>query len=749
MDSLVGTSLGGYRLTRFLGSGGMGAVYLAEDPAIGQQVAIKIVRTDSEDSLDMGATLKAAERFKQEARAVASLDHLHILPLYRYGEEQTSGGTRAYMVMQYRPEGSLSDWLGRGIQHLNNTTGNTTPGMFKAGNGKWPLSLQEAGEYLRQAASALQYAHERGIIHRDIKPANFLIRLDSGNTVHLLLSDFGLAKFYAAVSATSHILGTPMYMAPEQFEGAAVPESDQYALAVMIYYFLSGHLPFEGDPMQLMHQHLSVPPPPIRTFAPSIPEGVETALAHALAKKPSQRYPTIAAFAEDFAQKVREIPRSYAPQFSLPTLRQDSQPAPFTPVLPPGNPDRSAAQNIPGLQQEGDHKGSPLHIPGLQQSPLVQGASLAQPEAAAPTGANAACAPTVYHTPITPAQLKPVSQLPQVSVPPGPVAPSTAPKVSRRGVLGWLIGGAAVVALGGGAGIYFYVHNRKPGQALYVLSGHSDAVTSISWSPDGAQLLSGSRDATAKLWAVANEQNTITYSGHQGAVLSVAWSPTGGLLASGGEDKTVLFWKSDGTTQHTFPNLGAAISSLAWTPQGNKLYVGTLGNGGHEIFVSTGAVKASKSRSKIRSLAISPGGRFLATGLDSGYITIINLQEPLAKVQVFPSHTGSINNLAYSADGSMLAVGGSSKTGQILNAATGKVLRSLPHDAPVTGVAWDPANVARLATASADGTVNLWDANSSGRTVYKGHTDAATTVAWGAGGLASGSADKNIIVWKV
>ena len=100
MDTLVGASIGGYSLIRLLGSGGMGAVYLAEDQDIGQQVAIKVVRTESGDFVDVSSATMAAERFKQEARAVASLDHLHILPLYRYGEEETSSGKRAYIIMQ-------------------------------------------------------------------------------------------------------------------------------------------------------------------------------------------------------------------------------------------------------------------------------------------------------------------------------------------------------------------------------------------------------------------------------------------------------------------------------------------------------------------------------------------------------------------------------------------------------------------------------------------------------------------------
>lgn len=741
MDNLVGTSLGGYTIIRFLGSGGMGAVYLAEDPAIGQQVATKIVRTDSGDSPDMAATMKAVERFKQEARAVASLDHLHILPLYRYGEEQTSNGLRAYMVMQYRPEGSLSDWLGRRVSQVSGNSSTSSPCMLSHISGTWPLSLQEAGEYLRQAASALQYAHDRGIIHRDIKPANFLIRLDTGNTVHLLLSDFGLAKFYSAVSATSHILGTPTYMAPEQFEGAAAPESDQYALAIMLYYFLAGRLPFEGDPMQLMHQHISVQPAPIRKFAPSLPEGIEDVLSRALAKKPTNRYPSIAAFAEDFAQKAHETVRSFAPQFPLPTFKQDNQAvaAQATPVLPVSNADGVTAANISRIQPPPFTQGSSLVLP---KAPTV-----AQPipaVGARATTSDAAFTPTIYPNPATPGPLAPAPPL-------EPVAPSSRvqQKVSRRSALGWILGGAAAMAVGSGTGIYFFIRNQKPAQALYVLRGHSDTVTSLSWSPGSSQLVSGSRDSTARTWSVSNEQNTITYSGHQAPVLTVAWSPTGNLLASGGEDQSVKVWDTTGTLQHSFSNLGTIISALAWNLRGDRLFVGTLGSGGRELLVSTGEVRGKTLRGKVHALALSPHGNYLAAGLDSGFIVIENLLEPISQPLTFPAYTGSVRALAWSVDGSMLAAGGTNTSAQILDATTGQLLRTLPHSTAVYGVAWDPINTSRLATASLDGTVNIWNTNSSRRIVYRGHEGAATSAAWSASGLASGSADKNIIVWKV
>ncbi|HEX4715291.1 MAG TPA: serine/threonine-protein kinase, partial [Ktedonobacteraceae bacterium] len=299
MDTLIGTSIGGYTLIKLLGVGGMGSVYLASDAAIDQQVAVKIIRTDMDSYTDSTSAQMALERFRQEARAVAHLDHLHILPLYRYGEEETPQGPRAYMIMQYRPEGSLWDWLRRRADIAAGTLQPTQAELSFGLPVHWPLGLEEVADYLQQAASSLQYAHDRGIVHRDVKPANFLLRIDlHDKSVHLMLSDFGLAKVFTSSSATNTILGTPTYMAPEQFEGAARPESDQYALAVMIYYMLAGRAPFEGDPMQLMRQHLSSEVPSIAALNPNIPSYINGIFARAMAKQPEQRFSSVTAFAE-------------------------------------------------------------------------------------------------------------------------------------------------------------------------------------------------------------------------------------------------------------------------------------------------------------------------------------------------------------------------------------------------------------------------------------------------------------------
>src|SRR5438552_4698550 len=284
--SLEGQQIGRYRIVRLLGSGGMGEVYLAEDARIEQQVAIKVIRAEVSPYPHQEANQEAARLFQREARTIAKLDHPHILPLYDYGEQPLGNLTVVYLVMPYRREGSLSDWL----RHRHQTE---------------LLSPQEVAHVLSQAASALQHAHDRQVIHQDVKPANFLIRHrpEQPTRPDLLLADFGIAKLTSlTASASQSVRGTPTYMAPEQWDGQPVPATDQYALAVMIYELLTGRPPFQGGPWQMMYQHLSVSPQPPSTFNPAINPDIDAVILHALAKRPENRFPSISAFANAFQQ---------------------------------------------------------------------------------------------------------------------------------------------------------------------------------------------------------------------------------------------------------------------------------------------------------------------------------------------------------------------------------------------------------------------------------------------------------------
>ena len=278
---------GRYRMLRSLGSGSMGEVYLFRDTRIDREVAIKVIRTEANPypgSLEQ--TRDASRLFEREAKAIARLNHPNILSLYDFGEEVVNGEPLAFMVMPYCPDGSLSSWL----QQRGNPV----------------LSPQEVAHFVQQAASALQYAHENGIIHQDVKPQNFLIRRKSDAALpDLLLADFGIARLTAGTSSSSQaIRGTPVYMAPEQWEGLPLPASDQYSLAIMAYQLLTGRTPFQGGPSQMMFQHFNMSPMPPSAVNPSLNPEIDTVLLTALAKRPEARFPSIAAFADAFQQAV-------------------------------------------------------------------------------------------------------------------------------------------------------------------------------------------------------------------------------------------------------------------------------------------------------------------------------------------------------------------------------------------------------------------------------------------------------------
>ncbi|MBA3827262.1 MAG: serine/threonine protein kinase, partial [Ktedonobacterales bacterium] len=319
MEDLTGQRLGSCVIIRHLRSGGMGDIYLANQPDLGRQVAVKVIRPD------LGATFvdNSTATFLQEARAVAALEHPHILPIYDFGEV----GGRPYLVMQYVPTGSLADLL----------AARTTPGFTL------PMVPVLAATIISQAAAALQYAHDREVMHLDVKPHNMLMRLlgapsdpKGAPQPHLLLADFGLARSVSLTSPGTPASGTPLYAAPEQFAEAAVPASDQYALAGVAFQLLTGSPLFSGSIAELLHQHQAVPPPPATALNPQLPDAVNAVFVRALAKNPNQRYSRV----EDFAQQLGIALRTAA---TAPSAAAMAVPPPTPPRLPTHMPDQTVA----------------------------------------------------------------------------------------------------------------------------------------------------------------------------------------------------------------------------------------------------------------------------------------------------------------------------------------------------------------------------------------------------------------------
>jgi serine/threonine-protein kinase len=305
---VIGQTLGSYRIIEQIGLGGMATIYKAYDPDTDRYVAIKILP----QQFSKDPSFK--ERFQREAKAIARLEHLHILPIFAYGEVD---GT-AYMAMRYMQAGTLTDLIRQG-----------------------PLPLAEASRILSQVASALDHAHGFGILHRDIKPSNIL--LDDKNNAYL--TDFGIAKILeSAVDLTrGDILGTPAYMSPEQCKGSAAitAASDIYALGIVLYEMVTGRTPFHAEtPIAVFFMHLNEPLPMPRQLRRDLPEAAEMVIFKALAKEPQARFTTCQAMADAFAQAIAGT----AP--------------PVTATLTPPPDDAGLTQNLTGRQK-------PPHCPPL------------------------------------------------------------------------------------------------------------------------------------------------------------------------------------------------------------------------------------------------------------------------------------------------------------------------------------------------------------------------------------------------
>jgi serine/threonine protein kinase len=286
-----GVSIGPYRLIEPAGAGGMAEVWRAYDARLERYVAIKFL--SSRHATDP----TYLDRFLHEARAVSRLDHANVLTVLDYGEQD--GWT--YMVNPFIGGGTLAARLHRG---------------------PWPIA--EAVPILAELAAALDYAHAEGIVHRDVKPSNVLFT-ERGR---LVLSDFGVAQMLESTTYlhdAGRIIGTPMYMSPEQADGQrATATSDLYSLGVVAYQMLTGRPPFMAEtPLAMLRAHLDKPLPPPREVNPSIPEAVEAALFKVMAKDPADRFAT----GKEFVAALR-----------VPLARPPVIPAP--PIPPPPPPTR-------------------------------------------------------------------------------------------------------------------------------------------------------------------------------------------------------------------------------------------------------------------------------------------------------------------------------------------------------------------------------------------------------------------------
>ncbi len=318
-------TFGKYQVSERLGSGGQAEVYLALEPRLQRQVAIKVLLAHLAHDPEVSA------RFAQEARLVASLRHPAIVQLFDFDTQ----GDQFYMVMEYLEGGSLKERLAQ-----------------RAVDGT-PFSAADAVALLRPVAAALDYAHAQGAVHRDIKPGNILFTRDG----QAVVSDFGVAKILGEsvqLSVAGSIVGTPAYMSPEQAgAGPVTAASDLYALGIVLYQMLTGQVPFSGDSLSgVLMQHVQAAPPAPRTLNPRLSAAVEAVLLKALAKAPTDRFASAAALlaALESAQRAQPGPASEAEFLDSATLDEPPPPGralPLPGALPPAPPPSAAVAPAP------------------------------------------------------------------------------------------------------------------------------------------------------------------------------------------------------------------------------------------------------------------------------------------------------------------------------------------------------------------------------------------------------------------
>lgn len=284
---LLGRSINHYNVTQQLGEGGMAIVYKAFDTHLDRDVAIKVIRTEQFAPAILEKILK---RFEREAKLVGKLSHPNIVNVIDYGEFEGS----PYLVMPYLDGGTLKSYLGR----------------------RGVLPWQEAVRLLLPIAEALQYAHEHNVLHRDVKPSNILLT-DAGQP---MLTDFGVAKVLESdegntLTGTGIGLGTPEYMAPEQWQGQFSAQSDIYALGVVLYEMVTGVRPYTADtPAAVLIKQITGPLRRPRDIISDLPEKVEQALYKALAIKPEDRFEDMRSFVTSLRSLEKELPTVSTPE---------------------------------------------------------------------------------------------------------------------------------------------------------------------------------------------------------------------------------------------------------------------------------------------------------------------------------------------------------------------------------------------------------------------------------------------------
>ena len=675
MAGYVEQQLDDYRLVKQLGAGSFGTVYLGEHMYRKTQVAIKVLPLLDNDDLPT---------FLNEARTFR-LRHPNIVQILDFGVEKETH--TPFLVMEYAPNGSLRQHYPQGTR----------------------LPLLTIIAYVRQVASALQYAHNERLIHRDVKPANMLL----GSHNEVLLSDFGAALIAHSsfFRITQNVIGTALYMAPEQLLGKPCFASDQYALGTVVYEWLCGDTPFHGSFFELYNLHLHASPPSLATRMPAISPDVEQVVMRALAKDPQQRFTTVQAFAEALERCSQAVsPKLFLPAVATlpPVYRPQQTEAVFLPHALP------ATVAVPSGRTAPPKRGiSRRRFIGVSLGLIVAGGMtwLVVNE----LGHIGAQPPTPISTP-TP-------------------APSITTVLTYTGhknevfTVAWSPDSQRIASAGGNACVgaasgtcqrtgdtTVHVWEARTGNLIHSYSGHSTVVRSVAWSPDGKRIASGSEDKTVQVWDATTGSNVRTYSGHHDWVYAVAWYLGDKFIASASKDSTVQVWDATtagGIYSYTYTGHKGQVFTVAWSPDGKRIV-----SGGEDTTVqvwdatSGGNVQTFRGHtSYVGAVAWSPDGNYIASGSYDNSVRVwdVTTGNTINTYDINDGYSsGQVYTVTWSPDSKYIAFGGDDTTIQVWDARTGKhICTYAEHHQPIIAACWSPAGK-YIASGGFDDKVRVW-----------------------------------------
>jgi serine/threonine protein kinase len=542
LEFCLPSRIGRFDIVKRLGTGGYGIVFLAIDPGVGREVAIKIPRTDLLSSREQ------LIRFAREANIVGLLEHPNIVPVY----ESDCDGTVPYIVMPYIRGKTLREWRA----------------------GEPNVSPHTAAEIVRQLAAAVQHAHERGVLHRDLKPGNVLLasveKDDTRGALEFVpkLTDFGSAKcesIDAEATRTGAMIGTTVYMSPEQIEGRnreITAQTDVYGLGVILYEMLTGHPPFRCDSVPETLQKISTDDPAsFESFHVNVPLNLKIICLKCLEKMPTNRYRSASALADDLQRFLDGEPISARPVSTVVRIAKSCRRHPFraaTVLL--------AVFGVLALTSISLYYNA-LLVKQLDQTESARRRALQQELRAVQSEETSR--KRAYISDMRNAKLswdqgdvRQTLKLLDRHVP-------QSGQSDIRNLAWWYlwreyhessrilgthekeatsvaITGSGDLAASGGTDCIIKLWSLSSEKLIAELRGHElGPIHSLSFSPTGNRLVSGGEDGTLRVWDVAAGKELIVRREHQSAVVCVLYSPQGNLIASGGMDGTIRLWDSE------------------------------------------------------------------------------------------------------------------------------------------------------------------------------------------------------------